>query len=352
MKQLLLCAAVLLLFATARAQDATAEAKPAGEIAMTICQGDNCRIGVMSTDGNHLRYITPADQIAYAPQWSPDGQKLVYVIETSENHSVLMACDADGSNPVQLGGENVFNLYTSAHFSQDGKRFVYGDFGHNKVAEFYTIRLDGKERQKLDLEPVLTSVNFLPDGTLFIVGSDGVFQAQADGSHKILISSRFPFPGVLSPNQQRLVVWDASVSSFVISTPDGQNAILALPARINSDWRAGFGPGELGWSPDGNWVSGAVRVFPVITKQDPTPSPMGYAEPENKVFTARADGREYHIIPADDTVLTWSPDSQYIAYAVKIGRSEYQIFIAHPDGSGAVQLTSGDNHSQPAWRPV
>jgi dipeptidyl aminopeptidase/acylaminoacyl peptidase len=360
MKRLLLCAAVLtLLFSTARAQDttpdATTEAKPAGEIAMSICKGNSCHIGVMNADGSNPRDITPADQYTYGPLWSPDGQKLLYVLDTGDNHRVLMARDADGSNPVQLGSTPL-KLYTFLHWSPDGQRLLYAAFNDAQKLEYHAVNLDGSDNQVIQIPiPDLNTymAAYFDNGNLLLAGL-ALYRAKSDGSNPQPLTDKLTYPAELSPDKSHILAWSLDLNSYVVSNLDGK---AATPIR-NPEWaaqpnRALLGIGPLGWSPDGQYVWGVVRlVNPLPTASAETATPEPFTSYTDEVFTARPDGSDYHVIKTDDYTLSWSPDSRYITYSVKTGENEYQVFIARPDGSDAVQLTSSDDHSQPAWRPV
>jgi dipeptidyl aminopeptidase/acylaminoacyl peptidase len=361
MRRIIILAVLLtLLFAAARAQDAapdaTAEAKPAGEIAMSVCKDNSCHIAVMNADGNTLRDITPADQYAYAPQWSPDGKKLLYVLDAGDNHRVLMACDADGSNPVQLGSAPL-KLYTFLHWSADGQRLLYASFNDAQKLEYHAVNLNGTADQILQIPiPDLNTFTaaYFDNGDLFIA-SLGLYRAKSDGSSPQRLTDRLTYPAELSPDKQRILSWSLDLNSYAVSDLDGKAPTpVRNPAWAAQPNRAPLGIGPLGWSPDGQYVWGVVRlVNPMPTASAETATPEEpFTSYTDEVFVARADGSDYHVIQTDDYTLSWSPDSRYITYSVKTGENEYQVFIARPDGSDATQLTSGDDHSQPAWRPA
>jgi hypothetical protein len=360
MKRLLLCVAFLLLFATARAQDAipdaTDEPKPAGEIAMSICKDNTCHISVMNVGSGVLRDITPADQYTYGPMWSPDGKKLVYVLDAGDSGRLLMARDADGSNPVQLGSRPL-KLYTFLHWAPDGQRLLYADFNDANKLEYHAVNLDGSDNQLIespipDLNTYMAA--YIDNGDL-LIASLALYRARSDGSSPQRLTDKLTYPAELSPDKARVLAWGLDLNSYAVSDLDGKTS---TPIR-NPQWnaqpnRAALGIGPLGWSPDGQYVWGVVRlVNPLPTASAETPATEEpFTSYTDEVFVARPDGSDYHVIQTDDYTLSWSPDSLYITYSVKTGENEYQVFIARPDGSDAFQLTSGDDHSQPAWRPA
>jgi TolB protein len=99
-----------------------------------------------------------------------------------------------------------------------------------------------------------------------------------------------------------------------------------------------------GWSPDGSQVAFAAFF---------------------KLSTGNGNGTALYVVDADGTGLDqitpsglgafrarWSPDGQLIAFNSKF-RSDCQIWVVHPDGTGLMSLTSGnaDVSFSPAWSP-
>jgi len=46
----------------------------------------------------------------------------------------------------------------------------------------------------------------------------------------------------------------------------------------------------------------------------------------------------------------WSPDDTWIAYAVREG-TRHDIWLVHPDGTGATRLTMSGRNRMPVWSP-
>jgi hypothetical protein len=104
------------------------------------------------------------------------------------------------------------------------------------------------------------------------------------------------------------------------------------------------------WSPNGQYLSGILELVAVPIPAEPAPTPLTPAD-AMALFTVRSDGSDYQIIDAADYTLTWSPDSQWIAYNLLEADGDYQIAVANPDGTGEIVVTSEGGNSQPAWRP-
>ena len=202
----------------------------------------------------------------------------------------------------------------------------------------------------------------------------------------------------------------AYCSEFAWS-PDGQGLLYSRldfdpdvnPANVQSIWwldldtleteplfqdalTPGFSPR---WSPDGKWLSYTsinpleIKFYKVETGESQTlPSGLGYPavwSPDstqvilqdlywgehgylNKLYsyhletewlTMLAYGENY-----DESYPTWSPDGKWLAVVRRswvgdMPESENQIWIMHPDGTGARQMTDTENttYGQPVWSP-
>ncbi|HEX6622898.1 MAG TPA: LpqB family beta-propeller domain-containing protein, partial [Pyrinomonadaceae bacterium] len=125
------------------------------------------------------------------PQYSPDGRKVVF----SSSHTgplEVWACEADGSNPVQVtsfGGPHV----GSPRWSPDGRQIVFDSpaEGHRDI---YVVGVDGGKPRRLTVE---ASADVRPswsrDGRFVYFGSDRgggwqVWKAPAEGGATIQLT--------------------------------------------------------------------------------------------------------------------------------------------------------------------
>ncbi len=117
----------------------------------------------------------------YAPQWSPDGKKLLFIKgNRDKNQAKIWVCDADGGNPTQLSmGAGEFNDI-DARWSVDGKKIVFasnrGTIKGKKNYDIWVMGADGDGLTQLttngscDDKPV-----FAPDGkTVFFRSNRGL----------------------------------------------------------------------------------------------------------------------------------------------------------------------------------
>jgi TolB protein len=95
----------------------------------------------MNADGSEAVNISQSDKLEDEPSWSPDGQKIAYVIVTSDNASDIWVMNADGSDKKQLThGEKQGNY--SPSWSPDGSRIVFIS-GNHPEAQVCIMNADG-----------------------------------------------------------------------------------------------------------------------------------------------------------------------------------------------------------------
>jgi Tol biopolymer transport system component len=135
--------------------------------------------------------------------------------------------------------------------------------------------------------------------------------------------------------------------------PDGTLLVqVAEPGRGPSIDRLDLATGTLtpvldraygaAYSPDGSQIA--------FTRRKPT-APLDW-----DVWVADADGHHARdVIDAEGTqdFPTWSPDGTRLAFSGSSPRGDPDVFVAHPDGSGVVDLTpdSRDSDTAQGWTP-
>lgn len=139
----------------------------------------------MSADGHDQRRLTDNPMPDSAPDWSPDGERLLFTRGDCDDDACdLYVMDADGGHVDRLtrGGNSA-----DGAFSPDGTHIVFWssrDYG----SALYTMDADGSDLRKLtgDLETAYHA-NWCPDGTIIFSGSGEdevarIYSVRADGS--------------------------------------------------------------------------------------------------------------------------------------------------------------------------
>jgi Tol biopolymer transport system component len=170
-------------------------------------------------DGTGERQITHLKGQPQHPDWSPDGQRIVFEYNYPNDKGCSIAfVDADGENFTNLGrAPDTCDFQPS--YRPDGKRIVYTHYDDHANTETLTVaKLDGSDKRELTTRLKLGSVdaNYSPNGRLITfvhIKKDEALQAlfsiRADGSHLRRLT---PYKWAIavkhgwSPNGRRIIV--------------------------------------------------------------------------------------------------------------------------------------------------
>ena len=247
------------------------------------------------------------------PVWFPDGEDILF-----QHEEVIYAIDTDGRELRRLaGGTDFYDTAYSPAISSDGSLIIYTGSGAG-YWEIFRITADGSDKRRLvenakwigEIHPTWST-----DGTqVFFVADEprGIYVARLDGSQP---------PSVL--------VDYTRLSNHWVERP-------YLPLSL---------------SPDGTRMAFVVRWG-----RQP--------EQEGVLFTVGTDGTQLALIDSGASGLTWSPDSQQIAYvkgswdsyspvalglyAVTVEDGDAREVISFPEGSFPEGLSPLDSV---AWSP-
>jgi Tol biopolymer transport system component len=108
------------------------------------------QIWIVGADGTNERRLTPASTRSEAPDWSPDGDHIVFqqwnVPEGSDSGIDIYAMNVDGSDIGQLTdgpGDNEDPVW-----SPDGERIAFSRYG-DRGYEIWVMNADGSDQQRL-----------------------------------------------------------------------------------------------------------------------------------------------------------------------------------------------------------
>ena len=274
----------------------------------------NAEIYVMDADGGNQRRLTNNPASDYAPSWSPDGKRIVFV-SNRDGHvdangrltSEVYVMDTDGGNPRNLTDHPERD--SSPSWSPDGKRIAFesdrdADREDPHNYEIYVMDADGNNPQNLTNSPEEDRYpSWSPDGKRI------VFSAVRDGHFKNNLNIT-----------DEIYVMDA----------DGGNQ-QRLTENRNNDWNPS-------WSPDSKRIAFQSDRKGDFVKFD--------------IYVMDADGGNQQKLTnhrAWDGSPSWSPDSERIAFwSLRDGNAD--IYVMDADGGNLQNLTNNPHSdASPVW---
>ena len=296
MRRLAVVAAALLTAAGCGSSKPSDDATAAIAFAGAECCGEPEQIPLdiwlMNEDGSGGRRLTRHPSSERDPRWSPDGHRLVV--------------EAEGA--------------------------------------LYLVGVDGNDRRQLvragihpSWSPTGNLIAFSRDAHGYVIGADGAgLRRLGDG-----------FPEDWSPDGKKIAftryVGDTSQTHIYVLEADGSGARrVSRPASSDS---------EADRSPDGTRIAFVgVRGTSVVSADVYVMNADGTGERRLTKFP-QGDGECF-----DDraTGIDWSPDGEWIAFALKyVGCDKLgDIYLVRPDGNDLRRVTNSGFSVDPAWRPA
>jgi Tol biopolymer transport system component len=267
----------------------------------------------MRANGSDQRKLSDTAGVANgSPQWSADGQKIVFTSHPAfkEIDSEIYVMDSDGSEEVNLTDDTAWD--TEPCWFPSGDRIAYVSDrttdGSGQEVDIYALQVGSSG----DTQPVRITNTPSEHESGPVVSPDG---------KQIAFVGPDPFVGG----------WDIYVMRSEPQSPTNQ------PKRLTFfGTRGAFEPN---WSPDGKQIAFASE---------------GY------IYVMNADGTDQTRItstPARDGYPAFSPNGKYIAFSSTRGNAEgsfeEDIWKMKSDGSNPTQLTDDPRHdSEPNWQPL
>lgn len=255
-----------------------------GLIAFYSDTAEGAEIFTVRPNGRGLRQITHiVTGNAYNVDWSPDGRRLVFDIETEDSGQVAFV-NADGSGLVVLPKVPGNIVEVDPSFTPDGRRIVFSTY----------------------------------DGSV-----EGLWSMRLDGSDRRLIKTGAAIDPNVSPDGRRVALMDFNGEPFgqALFTVgiNGGRTFQVTPFSFNVGFR-------LDWAPDGRQLAFIHNV----DLADPALS--------INIATVRPDGTGVRFVTgfragqARALFGSYSPDGRWIVFRLE-DHGRYGLYKVHPDGT-------------------
>jgi dipeptidyl aminopeptidase/acylaminoacyl peptidase len=261
-----------------------------GKIAFDSNRSGTRAIFTMDPSGNVQAPLTPAGATAVAPDWSPDGKRVVFD-RTFPGDIYVINADGSGQANITNSAANDF----SPAWSPDGRQIVFGS-DRDGNAEIYKMNADGTGLTRLTNNPV--------------------FDSEPDWSANGMIA---------------FARYETGVDIYAMDS-NGAN-LTNLTSNPASDF-------EPEWSPNGS------RIAFTSDRDGP---PQIYAMDANGSNQARVLASSFF-----DAQPAWSPSGARIAFARNptYPDGNFQIHVMNANGTNEAQVTSTGDNESPDWQPL
>lgn len=271
----------------------------------------------------------------------PFGTRVAYTLTTGSGKKSswkqIYVMDVDGANGAKVTKDRSYNL--APNWSPDGKRVVFTSYVDGFPNIFHIDLTDGKRTQLTQTETTNITPRYSQSGSSVAFSSGAgqdmeIYLMNADGSNQRPFSPAFgaDLSPAFSPDNREMV-W-ASERGGKLNLYRKSIEGTSAAQRITFSGSMNDSPD---WSPDGTKItfasfSGGVYQVCVV-------NPDG-----SNVRRLTSDGSNEHP--------RWSPDSRYIAYqSTPHGERKSTVYVMRFDGVNKTPITKGIDATLPAWGP-
>jgi TolB protein len=228
------------------------------KIAMTCDISGKKEIYMMNLDGSEIKQVTHHRSIAFAPSWSPDGNRIAYSLYTRHKENIknidLYEFDLT-SNTVRLLSSRK-GINSGAAYSPDGKKLAL-TMSYLGNPEIFLLDLATRNTKKLtksfgfDVDPAWSpdskNLAFVSSRT----GAPMVFTMKSDGTQvqRLTYAGRYNATPSWSPQNNKMAFagWIEKSFDIFLMNPDGTHIERLTKDQGNNE--------DPFFSPDGNFVA-------------------------------------------------------------------------------------------------
>lgn len=305
--------------------------------------GDDYHMFLMDVWLHRTRQLS--DQTIYCcPVWSPDGQHIIFIHQSTNLHKRLYMMNAYGGQFRALTAASAPDTLT-AEWSPDGNFIVYTLLPLRQDQEIAVLDVQaGTTNQLTHNTHDDDSPQWSPDGRFIVFksradhGQWNIFRMNPDGAAVQQLtdaqgSDLFPR---ISPDSRRI--------AFVSENAGNQDLFV-----MNAD---GSDRQQLTWTPTLEmtpfWSADGRQIL-FQSQQRGTGS--------SSLYMVDADGRNlrqlmHSTVSSLSSASFWSPNGNHILFLSKSATDAADVYMMDADGSQVRRLThQAERHTYPAWHP-
>jgi len=240
---------------------------PTGTIAFSADAGSGAQIWTVRPNGHDIRQVTHVDGDAVAPDWSPDGELIVFErgrhLADDSDEVTVQLMRADGSHVVNLTPA-LACCSGDPSFTPDGEHIVYWRWDGVEEA-IWMMNLDGGNQHRILATPGGADPNVSPDGNtlsfrLGLAGTENgaLFRSSVGGGGVAQVT---PFNDISikhdwAPDGRLLLFTDNADTG---DPTDSTNIATIRPDGTGMRHLTGYAGAHVNvfagsYSPDGRWI--------------------------------------------------------------------------------------------------
>ncbi|WP_323038033.1 Tol-Pal system beta propeller repeat protein TolB [Pararhodobacter sp.] len=250
------------------------------------------QVAIMDQDGENTQYLTDGTSLAFAPRFSPTGDRILFTsYETGFPRIYVMDV---ASRRRQIIGDQPGEMTFAPRFAPDGQTVIYS-MSVNGTTDLYLLNLSSGQRWQLtQTTSIDTAPSFSPDGTRVVFESDRT----------------------------------------------GNSQLYVMPLSGGEPQRISQGQGRYStpvWSPRGDLVA--------FTKQHNGRFHIG---------VMRVDGSNERLLTASflDEGPTWSPNGRVIMFTREQAGGDPMLMSVDITGRNLRTIPTPGPASDPSWSPL
>jgi len=153
-------------------------------------------IYVMDSDGSNKTNLTEDFDNASCPEWSPDGNKILFISKKGYVSGDIYVMDSDGSNKTNL--TNNPDTYARWKWSPNGDKILF-----KKGSDVYVMNSDGSNKNKLT-RTRSNNIGWISNDEFFVESGKEIYSMNINGGEKVNLTEDFNYSEYLFSSKDEL----------------------------------------------------------------------------------------------------------------------------------------------------